>query len=63
LIDSMLKMWTSCSTEINGRWAVAKPVPMYGLEGLVERVYHAWLVLVGKATAVQYVEDRIGKRR
>ena len=44
--------------EINGKWYIAKPLPYYAWWMVFERAYHAWLVLCGKATAVQYAEDK-----
>ena len=41
-----------------GTWAIAKPL---GKKSLPTRVYHAWLVLRGRATAFQYAEDRINR--
>lgn len=46
---------------IDGQWVISKPLPMFGLPGIAERVYHAWLVLIGKAEAYQYAEDRVGR--
>lgn len=43
---------------INDKWYIAKPLPYYGWKNTILRVYHAWLVLVGKASAWQYAEDR-----
>ena len=54
-----------CNTqvEINGRWWVAKPLNYYGLHNTGMRIYHAWLVLTGKAMAWQYAEDRKPKAK
>ena len=45
---------------IDGQWMISKPVPLFGLPSFAERIYHAWLVLIGKAGAYQYAEDRMG---
>lgn len=47
---------------IDGGWAISKPIQLTDLPAIAERVYHAWLVLIGKAEAYQYVEDRVGKK-
>ena len=47
------------ATEFNGKWYIAKPVSFVDLETLIERFYHAYLILVGKAVAIQYKEDQI----
>jgi hypothetical protein len=49
----------STKTEYKGRWYIAKPIHFYGIEEFFNRCYHAWLVFIGKAEAVQYIEDRI----
>ena len=61
LIDELISSEKEPSTqsEINGRWYIAKPLPFYGFITIRMRIYHAWLVLIGKATAIQYMEDRI----
>ncbi len=41
----------------NGRLVIAKPFPPAGLYGLQIRIYHAWLVLTGQATAINFDED------
>ena len=46
---------------MDGQWMISKPVPLFGLPSFAERIYHAWLVLIGKAEAYQYAEDRVGK--
>lgn len=39
------------------RLVIAKPYPPVGLYGLAVRLYHAYLVLRGHATAVIFDED------
>lgn len=61
LLDELLdkkQFLGSCQTEIKGKWYIAKPLPYYGWRNVVQRIYHAWLVLRGKAMATQYAEDR-----
>lgn len=61
LIDEVISaesIIASAQVEINGRWYVAKPLPYYGWKNTRMRIYHAWLVLTGKASAWQYAEDR-----
>jgi len=59
IIDEIIKANKNCNTltEINGLWYEAKPIRFYSLSLLPERFYHAWLVLIGKAEAIQYAED------
>jgi len=45
--------------EINGRWYIAKPIQLSDFTALIERFYHAWLIICGRAFAVQYAEDQI----
>lgn len=42
-------------SNIGGIWYFSRPV--HGRD-LPERIYHAWLVLAGRADAHQYAEDR-----
>ncbi len=39
------------------RLVLLKPFPPQGLYGLQIRIYHAWLVLTGQATAIVFDED------
>ena len=50
LIDSHV----DCTQEINGRWFIAKPITYWGWRNVKD----AWLVLIGKATAVYFGIDR-----
>lgn len=66
LVDTLVRvMNTELLTPkvcIDGQWMISKPLPLFGLPGVGERIYHAWLVLIGKAEAYQYAEDRVGKK-
>jgi hypothetical protein len=61
LLDHLVWMYgtkgdcTEC--EINGAWYIAKPLPYPAWWMVFERLAHAWLVLCGRAFAVQYAED------
>ena len=46
---------------VNGKeiWRIAKPYSEYTL---IDRIYHAYLILLGKATAVYFYEDKLNKR-
>jgi hypothetical protein len=57
LLDELLTISRETMREIDGRWFIAKPVNIY--TGFLERLHHAWLILCGRAVAVQYGEDRL----
>lgn len=44
--------------EINGKWVIAKPIEYLTLKKLLSRLWYAWLIIKGKAWAVQYARDR-----
>ena len=44
--------------EIGGRWYICKSLPYYHWKQPIKRLYHAWLILRGKAMAIQFGEDR-----
>ena len=46
------------AVEINEKLYIAKPVSFFDFETIFEHIYHAYLVLIGKASAFQYKEDR-----
>lgn len=46
--------WVSCTEEIDGRWYTARPL---GTRPWRTRIYHAWLILCGRASAFQYYRD------
>lgn len=56
LLDSLVfnKGDLYSETKINGKWYIAKPI---SYPSLVKRFYHSYLVLTGKAFAVQHAED------
>jgi len=59
LIDEIKDLYGSSSTQIQTRrfsgWFIAKP--MFDNPSLLTRIYHAYLVLIGKAKAVRFAED------
>lgn len=65
LVDTLVKVMSNelltPKVCLDGQWMISKPVPLFGLSSGVERVYHALLVLIGKAEAYQYAEDRVGR--
>jgi len=66
LIDELVEkesIFCNTQVEINGRWWAAKPLPYYSRRNTRMRIYHAWLVLTGKAMAWQYAEDRKPKSK
>jgi len=52
LIDSFSDSDTQA--QVGNGWYIAKPIFLYTLR---ERLYHAWLVFCGKATAVIFAQD------
>jgi hypothetical protein len=60
LVDELVKDTNllSTDTEINGQWYIAKPMPYYHWKNTIRKIYHAYLILRGKAMAVQFAEDR-----
>ena len=42
----------------NGNWYIAKPLAPLSFRVLVKRINHAYLILIDKARAYQYEEDR-----
>jgi len=60
IYDEIIKS-NEAQAKIGDIWVIAKPVPFYSIRYaisiLLERFYHAWLVLIGKAEAIQYAED------
>ncbi|MCK4359141.1 MAG: hypothetical protein KAW92_10460 [Candidatus Cloacimonetes bacterium] len=54
LIDSYLDTYSEISP---GKWCTAKPLTLFGIERIRQNIYHAWLVLWGKATAVYFGTD------
>jgi hypothetical protein len=48
--------WTNDQEEIDGKWYTARPLGTRW--SWKTRLYHAWLILCGKASAFQYYTDR-----
>lgn len=55
LIDHMLEFWKENQACINNRWYVAKDIQY---PSILERLYHAYLILIKKARAFQFQQDR-----
>ena len=53
LIDDL----SDTKTCVDGEWVIARPIN-YKYRGFTERFKDAWLVFVGKADAVRFVEGR-----
>jgi hypothetical protein len=62
LLDSFFNKADETKQEINGKWFFAKPLSFYGFYEIKKRFYHAYLILKGKATAVQYAQDYFDKK-
>lgn len=60
LLDQILdnEFYKSARVQINGKWYCAKGVSFDDWRICLVRAKHAWLVLVGKARAYQFAEDR-----
>jgi hypothetical protein len=62
LIDQIISRGDYYRSTLNkfpgDNWYCAKPLAYFSQQALVERIYHAWLILIGRAFAVQYMEDR-----
>lgn len=65
LIDQLIHDYSGNSgesVEIDDKWYVAKAIPFcclrHSLMGIPRKIYHAWLIIIGKAFAVQFMEDR-----
>lgn len=55
---SLIDNYLDTQTEIElGKWCIAKPLTLFGIERICQNIYHAWLVLWGKATAVYFGVD------
>lgn len=60
LIDTLIDIHGDVGnvmTELDGKWYISKPLQLNDLDDILERLYHAWLIIIGKAKAYQYVED------
>jgi hypothetical protein len=59
LIEDLIEINKEMKTEIeiDGNWYIAKGIILNDIMSILERIYHAWLVLIGKAQAFQYMED------
>jgi len=45
----------NCTTEINGKWVPARPLPLYSI---LHRLKATWLVFTGKCDALVWPEDQ-----
>ena len=63
LIDEIIEADIRVCYLFDGRWYRAKPLPTYSIHMILHRLYHAWLVLIGKATAITYKEDQYKQHR
>lgn len=61
LIDNVIenrKLISSVKVLIGGYWFISREKPYYALSSLLKRIFHAYLVLSGKAMAIQFAQDR-----
>ena len=61
LIDELIKnsaKYTENCALVGKKYYIAKPVAFFGFSTIKSRVWHSWLVLTGRAFAVEYMEDR-----
>lgn len=61
LVDAMIV--GTVQEQIGGRWYEAKPLDPLSFRSLVRRINHAYLIIIGKAQAHQYMIDRTPKDR
>ena len=60
LVDSLVELSKTGRALIGNKWYVSRPLNVTKeYTSLRTRLRHAWMVLVGKAHAHQYKEDRI----
>lgn len=57
-LKGLIEHANSTHTQINGKWVPARPLPGYGLYGLLLRVRAALTVLCGKADAFMWPEGQ-----
>ena len=50
LIDS----YGDCHVEVAGKWYIARPLRLDGIDGVINRIKDAWLVIIDKADAVTF---------
>jgi len=43
--------------KIGDKWYAAKPLYPWSIKRIIQNIIHAWLVLIGKATAVHFKEE------
>ena len=51
IIDTLV---TGTQSEYSGKWYISKPILLLSLR---ERLYHAYFVIIGRATAIRFVDD------
>jgi len=61
LLDELINK-SDAQQEIDGRWYIAKPLSFFGFYEFRKRLFHAYLILTGKANAFQYAEDYFFKK-
>ena len=59
LIDELINEKDKSQTCINGLWYIAKDIDCINVFELVKRLYHAYLVVIGKARVYRFKEDDI----
>lgn len=58
LKPNLIDNYIDTQSEIEpGKWCIAKPLTLFGVERIYQNIYHAWLVLCGKATAIVFGVD------
>lgn len=50
-LEGLLKNAGDNATEINGKWAPARPMRLFMVDGLISRAKDAWEVFRGRADA------------
>ena len=57
LLENLIEMTKDVHVQIDNRWYRARAENWKF--GRLKRIYHAWLVLIGRAHAFQFKQDRI----
>lgn len=64
LIDKIIGRYDLFDTKvlIDGKWYISSNLPNYGWRNTINRIYHSYLILTGKAIAIQFAEDRFDNK-
>ena len=57
-LESLFERANDTMIEINGNWMPCRPLPWYGLQGVIRRAKSAWAVFTGRADAFVWPEGQ-----